>query len=107
MKFLFRFLATWLVGVALVLFIVDGTRMLSANAFVYTPLAETWAGLHAPSLAGFEELVSSRLHPNVWRSILEPFLALPGWAVFGVPGLILTMAGSKRAPRRYSRFEQL
>jgi hypothetical protein len=107
MKFVFRMFATWLVGVALVLLIIDGTRMLSANAFVYTPFAETWEALNAASLQGLRELVETRMHPAVWQSLLMPFLNLPGWVLFGVPGLMLAFAGGKRAPRRFRRFEQL
>lgn len=107
MKFVLRLLATWLVGIALVLLIVDGTRTLAANAFVYTSLNETWQGLNPASLEGFREAIVTRMHPAVWASLIGPFLSLPGWGLFGVPGLLLAFAGSKRAPRRYRRFEQL
>lgn len=106
MKFLFRLLATWFVGIALVLIVIDGTRMLAANAFLFTSLAETWAAIHASSLAGLQHAVETGLHPAIWQSLLKPLLDLPGWLIFGLPGLVFAFAGSKRSPRRFRRFEQ-
>lgn len=106
MKFLFRLLATWLVGIALVLVVIDGTRMLAANAFIFTSLAETWGSIHAPSLAGLRQAIETGLHPAIWQSIVGPLFSLPGWLIFGLPGLIFAFAGSKRSPRRFRRFEQ-
>lgn len=107
MKFAFRLLGTWLIGIALVLLIVDGTRMLAVTEFVYTPLHQTWEALDSASLSGLREIVVTRMHAAIWNSLIWPLLSLPGWALFGLPGLMFAIAGAKRAPRAYRKFEQL
>ncbi len=107
MKFAFRLLGTWLIGIALVLLIIDGARMLAVTEFVYTPLHQTWEALNSPSLEGLREVVVTRLHPAIWDSLIWPLLSLPGWALFGLPGLMFAVAGAKRTARRYRKFEQL
>lgn len=107
MKFAFRLLGTWLIGIALVLLIIDGARMLAVTEFVYTPLHQTWEALNAASLAGLRETVVTRMHPAIWDSLIWPLLSVPGWVLFGIPGLMCAVAGGKRTPRRYRKFEQL
>ena len=51
MRLILRILGTWLLGLALILLIVDGTKSLGANAVVMTSLNDTWVALSASSLA--------------------------------------------------------
>jgi hypothetical protein len=107
MKLIFRILATWLIGFALILLVVDGTRMLAAEAFVMTPFLESWRGVDANGLAGFESFIRGQAGDWLWAGVAAPLLTLPGWVLFGVPGLLFALAGSRRPSRRYRKFDQL
>lgn len=99
MGMLLRIVGLWLLGLALILLVIDGTRMLAANAFVMTPLAETWDNLLPETLAGLEALLVQNLHPALWDPTLTTILAWPGWVVFGVAGLLLAFIGRRRHRR--------
>jgi len=53
-----------------------------------------WPGLLPNLQAG----VQRYLHPTIWDPGIQTILLLPGWLVFGVPGLILVLL--LRRPRR-------
>jgi hypothetical protein len=106
MRLLLRLTGTWLLGLALILLIIDGTRSLAANAIVMTPLAETWASIHAQSLADFRAFLASRYFGAVLETVVEGALALPGWAVLGVPGAVLAWMGRTRRARVFVNQDQ-
>ncbi len=98
MRLIVRALGTWLVGLALVLLVIDGTRSLGANAVVLTSLAQLWTQLHAESLTGLEHFVDTRLFGDLLQAGLTALLNYPAFAIFGVPGVLLALLG--RTPRR-------
>lgn len=106
MRLLFRLTGTWLLALALILLIVDGTKSLGANAFVWTPLGELWLQIHEPSLTGFRAFIESRFFDVVLLPAADFILNLPAWAVFGVPGIILAVMGRSRRSRIYVQQDQ-
>ena len=106
MRLLFRLTGTWLLALALILLIVDGTRSLGANTFVWTPLGDLWMQLHAASLEGFRSFIESRFFDVVLLPAADFVLRLPAWAVFGVPGILLAVMGRSRRSRLYVRQDQ-
>ena len=98
MRLILRVAGTWLIGLALVLFVIDGTKSLGANALVYTSLAELWTQFHPPSLEAVAGFFESRFFADLLDAALRTVLDYPAFAVFGVPGIVLALAG--RAPRR-------
>jgi len=106
MRLLFRLTGTWLLALALILIIIDGTKSLGANAFVWTPLGELWMQLHKPSLDGFLSFIESRFFDVVLKPAADFVLALPAWAVFGVPGILLAIMGRTRRSRVYVHQDQ-
>ena len=98
MRLILRSMGTWLIGLALVLLVIDGTRSLGANALVLTSLAGLWTQLHAASLAGLQDFLQTRFFGALLETGLTAVLGYPAFAVFGVPGVILALLG--RAPRR-------
>ncbi|WP_193337432.1 hypothetical protein [Devosia beringensis] len=98
MRLIVRALGTWLIGLALVLLVIDGTRSLGADGLVLTSLGTLWSQLHAPSLAGATHFVQTRLFGELLGAGLTALLSYPAFAVFGVPGIVLALLG--RAPRR-------
>ena len=107
MRLLFRLVGTWLLGIALILLIIDGTRSLAASALVMTSLGDTWMSLHAQSLADTRAFLSTRFFGPVLESAVTALLSLPGWIVLGVPGAFIAWLGRTRRARVFIRQDQL
>lgn len=107
MRLLFRLVGTWLIGLAVILLIIDGTRSLAANSLVMTPLGETWSSLHPESLAELRLFLATRFFGPLLDSAVETILALPGWVVLAVPGALIAWLGRTRRARVFVRQDQL
>jgi hypothetical protein len=107
MRLVLRIAGTWLLALALILLIIDGTRSLGANMLVMTPLADTWTAIHAPSLEGFRSFLDSRFFGPLLRPAVEFILTLPGFAVIAVPGVILAATGRSRRSRMFVQQDQI
>ncbi|MCR6670766.1 hypothetical protein [Devosia ginsengisoli] len=107
MRLILRIAGTWLIGLALVLLVIDGTKSLGANALVYTSLADLWTQVHPPSLAGVAAFFESRFFADLLDAALKAVLDYPAFAVFGVPGILLALAGRKPRRERYLRADQI
>ena len=98
MRFILRIIGTWLLGVTVILLVMDGTKSLAASALVMTGLGDIWTLVHANSLAYVEQVFEEKgAFYMVWRQLLLPMLSWPGWAVLGIPGLILIASGRARS----------
>lgn len=107
MRLILRIAGTWLIGLALVLLVVDGTKSLAANGLAFTALAELWTQLHPPSLAAVRQFFESRFFADLLAATLTALLGYPAFAVFGVPGIILAMLGRKPRRERFLRTDQI
>lgn len=107
MRLFLRVLGTLLIAFAVILLIIDGTRSLAANGLVFTPLEATWEGMHAESLAAVRDFLGTRLFGPVLDPLVSAILGFPGWAVIGVPGLLLAWAGRSRRERVFLRQDQI
>lgn len=107
MRLFLRLLGTWLLGVALILLIIDGTRSLGANQLQFTSLAEDWTWLNADSLAAVRQFLSTRFFGLLLEPVSEAILGFPGWAVLAVPGVLLAWAGRSRKTRLFVRHDQI
>ena len=107
MRLIFRVIGTWLIAMALILLIIDGTKSLAANALITTSLRESWTGLHAASLGAVEHFLSDRMFEALLVPGFNALLSLPGFAVIGVPGLLLAFAGRSRRSRLFIRQSQI
>jgi len=106
MRLLLRLTGTWLLALALILLIIDGTRSLGANTLVWTPLGDLWMQIHAASLEGFRSFIESRFFDVVLKPAVDFILTFPAWAVFGVPGIVLAIMGRSRRSRLYVHQDQ-
>ena len=88
MRYIVRLLGTWFLGLAVVLLIIDGTKSLAANAIVVSSLEETWSLVHFSSLLWFENMVRTSALEGLWAPVVVPVLGWPGWAIFGVLGVV-------------------
>lgn len=107
MRLILRIAGTWLIGLALVLIVVDGTRSLGANRLVYMTLSELWTQVHPPSLDAVAAFFESRFFADLLDVALKTVLDYPAFAVFGVPGIVLALAGRKPRRERYLSADQI
>ena len=106
MRLVLRILGTWLLGLALILLIIDGTKSLGADTIVTTSLGDTWNLVSAASLAAVKNFIDTRFFGPVLDPLLGVLLSFPGFAVLGVPGILLAFAGRSRRSRRFVKQDQ-
>ncbi|RUT28336.1 hypothetical protein EMQ25_17280 [Arsenicitalea aurantiaca] len=107
MRLIVRVLGTWLLGVAVILLIIDGTKSLAANALVITSLGETWSGLHAESIASVRAFFATRLFGPLLDESLTALLDFPAFAVIAVPGIVLALMGRSKRSRLFMRHDRI
>jgi uncharacterized membrane protein len=107
MRFLLRVLGTLLIAVAVILLIIDGTKSLGSSAIVLTSLGDTWTLVHAASLEQVRAFLATRLFGPLLETVISALLGFPGWAVVGIPGILLAWAGRSRRERIFLRQDQI
>lgn len=107
MRLVLRIVGTLLIALAVILLIIDGTKSLAANGLVLTPLEDTWTAISPDSLAALREFLATRFFGPVLETVVTAILSCPGWAVIGVPGLLLAWAGRSRRERIFLRQDQI
>ena len=99
MRFLSFVLSLFLLATGVLLAVVDATRCIAANEWVYTPLGDSW-GTVAPSLlSAIEVAIKSSSAPFLWDSVMVHVLQTPGWAFFFVLAFVFYAAGWRRKKR--------
>ncbi len=106
MRLVFRIIGTWLIGLACVLIVIDGTKSLAVNALVMTPLAETWAGISPESIDAVRSFLGTRFFSGVLLQGFDALLTVPTFSVAGVPGILFALLGRSRRQRRFIRQDQ-
>ncbi len=96
MKALVRFLAGFLLLVAVILAVYDGTVSQAAGRVSFATVQDMWSAISPTSLKSAQNGVQRNAHPLVWTWGIAKVLQLPAWAVFGVLGLLLAYAGRRR-----------
>lgn len=107
MRLLLRIVGTWLIGLALIFLVVDGTKSLAANAFVFTSLGQAWTQLHQPSLDAVTLFFDSRFFADLLAVALQALLDYPAFAVLGLPGIVIALLGRRPRRERFLRQEQI
>lgn len=107
MRLILRVLGTWLIGLALVFLVVDGTKSLAANRVIFISLGEAWSNLHNPSLETVSGFFESRFFADLLDTMLQALLTYPAFAVLAVPGIVLALAGRRPRRERFLRQEQI
>jgi len=101
MKFILRVAGTWLLGLSLILVVIDGTKTLATGALTITSLAETWRGFHIDSWEPAQQAILDLVAPISGETYAKYFLEWPSWAILGVFGILLLLAGRRRAGKSY------
>lgn len=102
MKLVLRVIGTWMIALALILVVVDGTKSLAASGPVITSFGALWAGLDAPSWLSTQESLSFYLSPYGVHWLADALFSVPGWALAGAVGVIALFLGRKRRPTVYA-----
>jgi len=102
MKFVARVIGTWLIALAVVLLVIDGTKTLAANDLVMTSIGELWAGMHSQSWAAMQNFVLTALVPRSADWLAFAAFSVPAWALSGVLGIIALVLGRKRRKPVYT-----
>lgn len=101
MRLVLRMVGTWLVALALVLLVIDGTKSLAANALTFTSLTQAWTQVHAGSIEEVRAFLASRYFADFLAQVMDALLAAPAFAVLGIPGLALAFLGRRRRTERF------
>ena len=104
-RFLFRFLATVSLAVAVVIAVLDATRTVAAGNWVLTPLGTSWLAVSPDTLEKTQSTIETYLHPALWDPVALAVLKLPGFIIFAVLALLLYAIG-RRPKRRLDPFAQ-
>ncbi len=107
MRLILRIVGTWLLGVALILLIIDGTRSLGANTLVFTSFGDAWTWVSAASLAATRDFLGTRFFGPVLEPTVSAILAFPSWAVLAVPGALIAWMGRSRRTRMFVQHDQI
>lgn len=107
MRLILRILGTWLLGVALILLIIDGTRSLGASALLFTSFGDAWTWLNVDSLTATRAFLTSRFFGPVLEPAIGALLTFPSWAVLAVPGVLLAWMGRSRRTRMFVQHDQI
>ncbi len=100
-RFVFRLLSLFALSVAVIMIVLDSTRSIAVSAPVMTPLVQSWQAVSPETILAARQFSDARLSPMIWQLVVEPILALPGFAVF--LGLALLFHAIGRRPQRAAR----
>ena len=98
MRAVLRFLGTWIIALGLIMLVIDGTKSLAAKTFTWTSLEQIWLQLSPDTLSAAFSFFDSRFFADLLHAVLTALLSYPAFAVFGILGIVLAMAGKR--PRR-------
>ena len=59
-------------------------------------LGEMWGKNHLPSLNFLQAIIQRYVAPWLWEPVIVTVLLWPGWAVFGIPGVLAVVLCRKR-----------
>ncbi len=92
-----RFISFLFFLAAAIVLATDATRSRTAPPQPFwVPLQKHWQDLSPKTLEAAKRSVEKSAHPAVWSVGLAPLLRPPGWAVFGMVGLLLGYLGRHR-----------
>lgn len=95
MKFL-RPIGYLLLAAAVISFGFAIMAALAGSTGLMTSFGEQWGKLNPANLNLVQAIVQRYLHPALWDPVLVNILLLPGWLVFGAPGLLFYLLGGQR-----------
>ena len=92
----FRLIGLVLILLAVIAFVVDGTKSLAENKLVITALGQHWFNLHPSSLNTLQAAIERNVNPFLWDPVVFTIIQWPAWAVLVVLGLLFYWIGRRR-----------
>lgn len=94
---IFRIIGGWLLLIAVVALVYDGTKTLGGDgAVVATPLGQHWFDIHAPSLNVTQAAIERHAAPWLWDPVITTVLSTPAWLVLALLGFAFYFIGRRR-----------
>jgi len=94
---LLRLIGVWLMLLAVVALVYDGTRMLADNgAIVFTSLGEHWYNIDPGSLNTLQAAIERYVAQFLWDPVIVTILLMPAWLVVGGLGALFYLLGYRR-----------
>ena len=106
MRRILRILGALLLAAAMILLVLDGTRMLASSALVISSLADNWNEFLPGTLQSLQTFVETSVNPLLWDPVITTLLSWPGWAVLGGLGIVLALLGRTPNRRRLVSIDQ-
>ncbi len=94
--FLIRMTGIWLMLVAVIALVVDGTKSLSSSQLIWTSLGEQWANASKNSLESTQMFIVNNLGTFIWDPLVYSILLWPSWAIIGLLGLFFYWLARKK-----------
>ena len=85
---------------------IGAGSVVGANALVMTSLGDTWTAIQASSLEQVRAFLNTRFFGPVLDPLLTGLLGFPGFAVLGVPGIVLALLGRSKRARHFVKQDQ-
>jgi hypothetical protein len=96
-RFILRFIGLWILAVAFVALIRDGTKTIAGSAVAMTRLRDDWNSLSQGTLERFQSMVEKSAE-WLWNPVMRTVLEQPSWLVLGIIGCLLVVIGRKKKP---------
>jgi hypothetical protein len=96
MTALLRFLAGFLLIVAVILAVSDATRVSEDPQGKALTMQQMWSTVSPTSLSNAQAAVQRYTHSAIWQWSVLKVLQLPAWTLFGFVGLVLAYLGRRR-----------
>jgi hypothetical protein len=94
-RFLFRTLGLFLLAMAFVFLIYDGTKSIANQQFVYLRVNELWADIDQHSLNYVQDWFKAKAL-WAWDPYARTFFELPSWFVLAIISTVLVTLGRKK-----------
>lgn len=107
MRIALRIIGTWLIGLALVLLVIDGTKTLASNVATFTSLGDVWMQVSAQNLDSLRQFLHSRFFATLLDNALDVLLTYPAFVVIGLPGILFALLGRSPRRERFLRAEEI
>ena len=94
-RFIFRTLGLFLLAMAFVFLIYDGTKSIANQQFVYLRVSELWADIDQHSLNQAQEWIKTKAL-WAWDPYAIKFFEMPSWLVLAIISTFLVLLGRKK-----------
>ncbi|MCY1707288.1 hypothetical protein [Pannonibacter sp. SL95] len=98
LRALLRLSGYFLLGVAVVAAVVDGSKSIAAGSFAFTPVGQVWFELSPASLNISQAAIQRHVSPLLWDPVIQTVLGWPVWLALPPLAFLLLILGMRRRP---------